>query len=66
MHIETLQLQDRHRWLFVDAVEPGSRSAEAMQLLGTWAATRDVEAARAATAAATATGRPGGNFTSIG
>jgi hypothetical protein len=43
MHTETLGLQDGKRWLSVYAVEPGSRSAEALQLLGTWAATQDIE-----------------------
>jgi transcriptional regulator with XRE-family HTH domain len=45
VHTETLQLQDGDRWLFAYAVEPGSRSAEAMALLGSWAATQDVEEA---------------------
>jgi len=38
---ETLQLLDGERWLYAYAAEPGSRSAEALQLLGTWAATQD-------------------------
>ncbi|HEV7808923.1 MAG TPA: helix-turn-helix transcriptional regulator [Solirubrobacteraceae bacterium] len=45
VHTETLQLHDGERWLYAYAAEPGSRSAEAMQLLGTWAATQDAEAA---------------------
>jgi transcriptional regulator with XRE-family HTH domain len=45
VHTEALQLQDAHRWLFAYAAEPGSRSAEAMRLLGTWAATQDAEEA---------------------
>jgi transcriptional regulator with XRE-family HTH domain len=45
VHTETLQLHDGDRWLYAYAVEPGSRSSEAMQLLGTWAATQDAEAA---------------------
>jgi transcriptional regulator with XRE-family HTH domain len=48
VHIETLQLHDGERWLYAYAVEPGSRSAEALQLLGTWAATQDVEQEREA------------------
>jgi len=44
-HVETLQLQDGERWLYAYAVEPGSRSAEAIRLLGTWAATQDAEEA---------------------
>jgi transcriptional regulator with XRE-family HTH domain len=43
MHVEALQLQDGERWLYAYAVEPGSRSAEAIRLLGTWAATQDAE-----------------------
>jgi transcriptional regulator with XRE-family HTH domain len=43
MHIETLALQDGKRWLSLYAVEPGSRSAEALQLLGPWVATQDAE-----------------------
>jgi transcriptional regulator with XRE-family HTH domain len=43
MHVEALQLPDGKRWLYAYAVEPGSPSAEAMQLLGTWAATQDAE-----------------------
>ena len=44
VHTETLSLNDGDRWLYAYAVEPGSRSAEALQLLGTWAATQDAEA----------------------
>lgn len=47
MQTETLQLQDGDRWLYAYAVEPGSRSAEALRLLGTWAATQDAEEAAA-------------------
>lgn len=43
MHVEALQLQDGERWLYTYAVEPGSHSAEALRLLGTWAATQDAE-----------------------
>jgi transcriptional regulator with XRE-family HTH domain len=38
-HIDALQLQDGDRWLSIYAAEPGSRSAQALALLGTWAAT---------------------------
>jgi transcriptional regulator with XRE-family HTH domain len=41
MHVETMQLGDGQRWLYAYAAEPGSRSAEAIGLLGTWAATQD-------------------------
>ncbi len=41
--IEALQLQDGERWLYAYAVEPGSRSADALRLLGSWAATQDAE-----------------------
>jgi transcriptional regulator with XRE-family HTH domain len=54
VHTETLQLQDGDRWLFAYAVEPGSRSAEAMALLGTWAATQDAEERSAARSVAAA------------
>jgi hypothetical protein len=43
MQVEALQLQDRKRWLYAYAAEPGSRSADAIQLLGAWAATQDAE-----------------------
>jgi transcriptional regulator with XRE-family HTH domain len=49
LHTEALQLVDGERWLFAYAAEPGSRSAEALALLGSWAATEDGEAAPAAT-----------------
>jgi transcriptional regulator with XRE-family HTH domain len=42
-HIETLQLQDGARWLYVYAVQPGSPSEKAIRLLGSWAATEDAE-----------------------
>jgi transcriptional regulator with XRE-family HTH domain len=45
VHTETLQLHGRDLWLYAYAVEPGTRSADAMRLLGTWAATDDAEAA---------------------
>lgn len=40
-HIETLALPDGERWLFTYVVEPGSRSDDAIRLLGSWAATED-------------------------
>lgn len=43
LHIEALQLQDEERWLYAYAAEPGSRSAEALGLLGTWTATLEAE-----------------------
>ena len=42
-HVEALRLQDGERWLYAYAVEPGSPSAQALRLLGTWAATQDAE-----------------------
>jgi transcriptional regulator with XRE-family HTH domain len=57
VHIETLQLQDGHRWLYAYAAAPGSTSADAMQLLGTWAATQDVTGR---TSARSGPGRPAG------
>jgi transcriptional regulator with XRE-family HTH domain len=44
-HVETLQLHEGERWLYAYAAEPGSRSEEALRLLGSWAATQDAEAA---------------------
>lgn len=44
VHIETLRLRDGERWLYAYAAEPGSRSEEALRLLGSWAATQDAEA----------------------
>lgn len=38
VHIEALQLRDGERWLYTYSAEPGSRSAEAMRLLGSWSA----------------------------
>lgn len=49
VHTETLGLHDGDCWLYAYAVDPGSRSAEALGLLGTWAATREGEAAAQAT-----------------
>lgn len=43
MHVEVLRFQDGERWLYTYAAEPGSHSAEALRLLGTWAATQDAE-----------------------
>jgi transcriptional regulator with XRE-family HTH domain len=45
VHTETMQLHGGERWLYAYAVQPGSPSAEAMALLGAWAATQDAEAA---------------------
>lgn len=45
VHTETLQLHDGERWLYAYVTERGSRSEEALRLLGTWAATQDAEAA---------------------
>ena len=44
VHVEALQLPDGERWLYSYAVEPGTSSADAVQLLGTWAATEDAGA----------------------
>jgi len=41
LHVEALQFQDGERWLYVYSAEPASPSAEALGLLGTWAATED-------------------------
>lgn len=54
VHVETLALHDGERWLYAYAVEPGSRSEEALGLLGTWAATEDA-AVRGAAADRSAT-----------
>ncbi len=43
VHTETLRLHDGVQWLYAYAVEPGSPSAAALQLLGTWAATQDAD-----------------------
>ena len=43
MHVDVLQFQDGLRWLYAYAAEPGSSSADALRLLGTWAATQDAE-----------------------
>lgn len=48
VHIETLGLHDGERWLYAYAAEPGTRSDEALRLLGTWAATQDAEEEAAA------------------
>jgi len=41
LHVEALQLQDGERWIYAYSAEPGSPSAEALRLLGVWAATED-------------------------
>ena len=43
MHVDVLQFQDGLRWLYAYAAEPGSSSADALRLLGTWAATQAAE-----------------------
>ncbi len=43
VHTEALKLHDGERWLYAYAVEPGSRSEEALRLLGSWAATQQAE-----------------------
>lgn len=43
LHVEALRLQDGERWLYAYSAEPESRSAEALRLLGAWAATQDAE-----------------------
>jgi hypothetical protein len=43
-HVEALQLAGGESWLYAYAVEPGSPSADALDLLGTWAATHDAAA----------------------
>src|SRR5690606_26166089 len=43
LHVEVLRFQDGERWLFTYSADPGSPSAEALRLLGTWAATQDAE-----------------------
>ncbi|WP_433178142.1 helix-turn-helix domain-containing protein [Actinoallomurus sp. CA-150999] len=43
MHVEALQFPDGERWLYSYSAEPESPSAEAIRLLGTWAATQDAE-----------------------
>lgn len=48
-HVEALQLAGGESWLYVYAAEPGSRSADALQVLGTWAATREGEEAERGT-----------------
>jgi transcriptional regulator with XRE-family HTH domain len=45
MHVEALRLHDGARWLYAYAAEPGSRSAETLRLLGSWAASQDAEEA---------------------
>jgi len=42
-HVEALRVADTESWLYAYAVEPGSPSADALHLLGTWAATQDAE-----------------------
>ncbi len=51
MHIEALALQDGERWLYLYAVEPGSRSEEGIRLLGSLVATQDREHSASAAAA---------------
>lgn len=41
VHTETLQVHDGGLWLYAYAVEPGTPSADALALLGSWAATAD-------------------------
>lgn len=41
IHVETMQLADGHHWLYAYAVEPDTRSAEAMRLLSSWSATEE-------------------------
>ena len=53
LQTEALQLLDGNRWLYAYAPQPGTPSAQGLQLLGTWAATRD-----AATINDTPTGAP--------
>jgi transcriptional regulator with XRE-family HTH domain len=48
VHIETLGLHDGERWLYAYAAEAGSPAEDALNLLGTWAATEDAEAAAGA------------------
>ncbi|MFI7686002.1 helix-turn-helix domain-containing protein [Streptomyces griseoaurantiacus] len=43
LHVEAMRLQDGERWLYAYAAEPDSPSAQALRLLGTWAATQDAE-----------------------
>jgi len=38
LHIEALQLPDDERWLYTYLAEPGSRSAQSLQLLRNWTA----------------------------
>ncbi len=45
MQVEALRLQDGERWIYAYAPEPGSRSAAAIRLLATCAATQDAEEA---------------------
>ena len=42
-HVEALQIAGGDSWLYAYAVEPGSPSADALDLLGTWAATDEAE-----------------------
>ncbi|XRQ09971.1 helix-turn-helix domain-containing protein [Actinomadura welshii] len=43
LHVEALRLHDGERWLYAYSPEPGSQSADALRLLGTWTATQDAE-----------------------
>jgi hypothetical protein len=49
IHFEAMRLADEDQLLFIYSVEPGTPSHDAMRLLATWAATKDAEAAHAAT-----------------
>lgn len=42
-HVEALEVAGGESWLYAYATEPGSRSADALALLGTWAATHERE-----------------------
>jgi transcriptional regulator with XRE-family HTH domain len=44
LHVEALQLLDGERWLYAYSAQPGSRSAQAIQLLGSWTVTQDAPA----------------------
>jgi transcriptional regulator with XRE-family HTH domain len=50
VHTETLQLHHGDVWLYAYAVEPGTASAAALELLGSWAATQDADTAAQACA----------------
>lgn len=42
-HVETFEVAGGESWLYAFAAEPGSRSAEALDLLGTWVTTHEDE-----------------------